>query len=64
MMPTYIGVGLDRMCAECGVGVLNTTRHDKFHAAIIAELDKLRRENLELSLKLENLARSLQLVGV
>lgn len=51
MMPTYIGVGEKKMCADCGVEVINQARHDTFHA----EVDKLRRENLELSIKVEKL---------
>jgi hypothetical protein len=67
MKPTYIGVGEAKMCAECGVDVRNTTRHDSHHIAVLAELDRLRRENLALSVKVEKLereARHTQLVGV
>lgn len=57
MMPTYIGVGDKTMCSICGVEVMSITRHDTFHAAIVSQLDKLRTENLELSVKVENLRR-------
>lgn len=62
-MHTYIGVGDVKMCSDCGVDVRNITRHDKFHA----QLDKLRTENLELSVKVEKLERertAFHLVGV
>lgn len=41
-MHTYIGVGDVRMCSACGVDVRNITRHDSFHTALDAELDRLR----------------------
>jgi hypothetical protein len=65
MKPTYIGVGEAKMCAGCGVDVRNTTRHDSFHASILAELDRLRQENLAMSVRVEKLEREArQLVGV
>jgi hypothetical protein len=59
----YIGVGEHTMCKECGVDVRNRYLHDNFHA----ELEKLRRENLELSAKVEKLERDIRthdLIGV
>jgi hypothetical protein len=48
MKPTYTGVGEDCMCNSCGVDVRNINRHDNFHMALNAEIDRLRKRIEEL----------------